>query len=136
VVSGKTPPSEISSPADWEAAQEVFDGFHDAVVRSLTFVNDHRVRSDAAMEWWGDAVLRAIIQTQSREHPGGEITFHGVYSVTFEHEGDVQPGEATRVKTSAGDCLRFRFSGCDVVARAATVTPLTLPESEARTPVS
>jgi hypothetical protein len=60
----------ISTPADWEAAQEVFDGFHDAVVRSLVFVNDHRVRSDAAMEWSGEPALRAIVQTQSRDHPG------------------------------------------------------------------
>jgi hypothetical protein len=66
---------EITSPADWDAAQEQLGWFHDAVTLSLVFVNDGRVLSDSSMQMsQGEAGLKAIIQTQSRERPTRAIT--------------------------------------------------------------
>jgi hypothetical protein len=82
---------EITSPADWDAAQELLGWFHDAVTRSLVFVNDERVHPDSSMEVsHGEAKVKAIIQTQSREHPGGQLTFRGVHSFNGDakrHDG-------------------------------------------------
>lgn len=126
---------EITTPAAWEAAQETFDWFHDSVTRSLVFVSDQRVLPDGSMEMGrGEAVLRVIVQTQSPEHPGGEIIFRGVHNVEYDSQRDFQPGELTTVSVREGEFFCFRFGECLVLARSATVTPMDWQQSDAAIP--
>jgi hypothetical protein len=114
------PQMEISKPADWEAAQDVFDDFHDSVVGQS--FSSTATGSTQTGTWCGQVTTRSferLFERRSRRRN----RFHGVFSVTFESQEDVQPGEATTVRTREGDFLRFRFSSCEVIARAATVTP-------------
>jgi len=126
---------EITSPGDWNAAQELLGWFHDAVTRSLVFVNDERVLPDSSMEMsQGQAELKAIIQTQSREHPGGQLTFRGVHSFKYESERDVQPGEVVVELTENGELLRFGFAECEVLARSASLVAMDWQAAEAAMP--
>jgi len=123
---------EITSPADWDAAQEQLGWFHDAVTLSLVFVNDERVLPDSSMQMsQGEAQLRAIIQTQSRERPGAQLTFRGVHSFKYESDLDVQPGEVVVEPTENGELLRFAFAECEVLARSVSLVPMDWQAAEA-----
>jgi hypothetical protein len=116
---------EITSPADWDAAQEQLGWFHDAVTLSLVFVNDARVLPDSSMQMsQGEAELKAIIQTQSRDRPGGQLTFRGVRSFKYESDRDVQTGEVVVEHTDSGELLRFAFAECEVLARSVSFVPM------------
>lgn len=116
---------EITSPADWDAAQELLGWFHDSVTRSLVFVNEARVLPDGSMEMGqGQAELKVIIQTQSRERPGGQLTFRGVQSFKYHSDRDVQPAEVVVERTQNGELLRFVFAECEVLARSVSVVPM------------
>jgi hypothetical protein len=130
-------PVDITTPEDWKAAEASLNWLHDAVTRSLLFVNDARVLPDGSMEMaHGEAVLKVIVQTQNHDHPGAEVTFRGVQEVAYDSQPDVQPGEVSAVTTREGQFLRFRFGECDVLARTAKLTPLDWQQSEGATPES
>ena len=79
----------------------------------------------------GEAELRAIIQTQSRERPGGQLTFRGVHSFKYESDLDVQPGEVVVERTDNGELLRFAFAECEVLARSVSLVPMDWQAAEA-----
>jgi hypothetical protein len=122
---------EVTTVEQWEAAQEMFDWFHDAATRSFAFLNDQRVLPGGSMEMGhGEGVLRVVVQTQSSDQPGGEIIFRGVHSLEYDRSMDVQPGELTSVRNLDGEFLRFRFGECVVLARSASMKPLDWATSE------
>ena len=128
---------EIKTPQDWENAADAASWFHDAVVRSVAFVNDERVDSGGAMHMGrGESTLRVVVQTQDREQQAVMLTFHGVVSFSFSREIDVELGEAEPVKDeyTSAMYLRFPFIGCEVVAVSATLTRLDWQSSEQAVP--